>query len=74
MSGADFIMTTSSYKRTGSEKYFVTVLTDNNFVIDPGQIADASEIRVKFEERQDRDYVIDFKYYENPPVNFAIGD
>lgn len=49
MSGADFIMTTSSYKRTGSEKYFVTVLTDNNFVTDPGQIADADVVTIYVE-------------------------
>lgn len=49
MSGADFIMTTSSYKRTSSEKYFVTVLSNNNFVTDPGQIADADVVTIYVE-------------------------
>ena len=48
-SGADFIMTTSSYKRTGSEKYFVTVLENKNFVTDPGQIADADVVTIYVE-------------------------
>ena len=49
MSGEDFIMTTSSYKRTGKEKYFVTVLEENNFVTDPGQIKDADVVTVYVE-------------------------
>lgn len=47
--GKYFIMTTSSYNRSGNEKYFVTVLDDSNFVTDPGQIDDAKRVTVYVE-------------------------
>lgn len=34
----------------------------------------ASEICVRFVERQDKEYVIDFKYYENPLKGYSVGD
>ncbi len=39
-----------------------------------GRAGDAAEIRVKFDQRQDREYVVDFKYYDNPPEGSAVGD
>lgn len=36
--------------------------------------ADAAEIRVKFEQRKDKEYVIDFKYYQHPPEGSRVGD
>lgn len=47
--GDYFIMTTSSYQRTDGEKPFVTVLTDDNFVTDPGQIDDAKRVTIYVE-------------------------
>lgn len=29
---------------------------------------------MKFDQRQDREYVVDFKYYDNPPEGSAVGD
>lgn len=37
-------------------------------------LADAAEIRVKFKERTDKYYTVDFKYYENPPEHSSVGD
>ncbi|MBP3532763.1 MAG: hypothetical protein J6J75_00500, partial [Alistipes sp.] len=47
--GNYFIMTTSSYVRSGDEKYFVTVLDDSNFVTDPGDIDDAKRVTIYVE-------------------------
>ena len=47
--GKYFIMTTSSYVRSGDEKYFVTALDDSNFVTDPGQIDEAKRVTIYVE-------------------------
>lgn len=47
--GKYFIMTTSSYVRSGDEKYFVTALDDSNFVTDPGDIDDAKRVTIYVE-------------------------
>lgn len=47
--GKYFIMTTSSYVRSGNEKYFVTALDDSNFVLDPGDIDDAKRVTIYVE-------------------------
>lgn len=50
MSGNDFIMSTSSYKRAGaSTPYFVTELSESNFVKDPGNIPSADVVVVYVE-------------------------
>ncbi|MDE7069781.1 MAG: hypothetical protein K2O63_04590 [Alistipes sp.] len=36
--------------------------------------ADAAQIVVKFEERADKEYVVDFKYYGDPPAGSQAGD
>ncbi len=50
MSGNDFIMTTSSFKRAdASAPYFVTELDETNFVKDPGSIPSANVVTVYVE-------------------------
>lgn len=63
-----------SFEKLDDGRFVIYVPEYRNTTDGRSKAADASEIRVKFEERQDKDYVIDFKYYENPPANFAIGD
>ena len=55
-------------------RFVIYVPEYRNTVDGRNKAADAAEIRVKFEERQDKYYVIDFKYYENPPEDYSIGD
>lgn len=63
-----------SFEKLDDGRFVIYVPEYRNTTDGRSKAADASEIRVKFEERQDKDYVIDFKYYENPPANFTIGD
>lgn len=63
-----------SFEKLDDGRFVIYVPEYRNTTDGRSKAADAAEIRVKFEERQDKDYVIDFKYYENPPENFAIGD
>ena len=36
--------------------------------------ADAAELRVRFKERSDKEYTIEFKYYNNPPAENKVDD
>lgn len=62
------------FRKLNDGRFVIYIPEYRNTTDGRSKAADAAEIRVKFEERQDKDYVIDFKYYESPPENFAIGD
>lgn len=60
------------FRPTGDGRFVVYVPEYRN-ALAGAPAADASWIRVRFEERTDRDYRIDFKYYVNPPEPDALG-
>lgn len=53
---------------------FVIYLPEHRNVEAGAKRADAAEIKVFFEERADKEYTVEFKYYQNPPVGSALGD
>lgn len=75
MSGSDFIMTTSSYKRAdASTPYFVTELNESNFVKDPGNIPSANVVVVYVERLAAKvrvELTADFEGAKNPLVPVA---
>lgn len=62
------------FRRIADGRYIIYVPEYRNTADGKSRADDAAEIVVKFEERQDKEYTIDFKYYENPPEDCAVGD
>lgn len=60
----------------GSGRFIAYVPEYRNLA--PGAAAvraeDAAELRVRFKERSDKEYTIEFKYYNDPPAGSKTGD
>lgn len=57
-----------------SDGSFEIYLPEHRNVDAEGKRADAAQIVVKFEERTDKEYPVEFKYYNDPPAGSKVGD
>lgn len=62
------------FESLGSGRFVIYVPEYRNTIDGRNKTADAAEIRLGFVQEQGREYAVDFKYYENPPENLAVGD
>lgn len=62
------------FSRTEDGRYVIYLPEYRNTRQGTVKSSKASEICVRFAERQDKEYVIDFKYYENPLKGYSVGD
>lgn len=53
---------------------FVIYMPEHRNVSAGAKRDDAAEIRVTFEERADKEYLVEFKYYNDPPAGGKVGD
>lgn len=60
-------------QQPGSGRYVAYVPEYRNVAAGAGA-EDAARLRVRFKERRDKEYTIDFKYYNDPPSGSKTGD